>query len=253
MGSSFSMIKNSQTALQAQQYVEVAANTLSLGAYEELDRSAHGRQPIVDAAGWEDEIIVGSEKMINGHKQRIATVKVYKTGDTLPRYTLQILLSSEGSSIKKGMIFPWWGDLNNIPAGYAYCDGRNGTPDLRGAYLVSTGNGITLGSRVGSNSTTLVPGNLPGNAFTSLSGYFATGAKWETHESGENNDVVHKYSWGNLSGSKHIPISSSAGNTSFSGILCFDSFNAASSSMGWNGVPFDNRPASVAVHYIMKL
>ena len=34
---------------------------------------------------------------------------------------------------------PWWGDLISIPASFAYCDGTNGTPDLRGRTLIGTG------------------------------------------------------------------------------------------------------------------
>lgn len=38
-----------------------------------------------------------------------------------------------------GTILPWYGDLNAIPSGFLYCDGTNGTPDLRGRTLVGSG------------------------------------------------------------------------------------------------------------------
>jgi microcystin-dependent protein len=41
--------------------------------------------------------------------------------------------------VPPGTILPWWGDLSSIPVGFAYCDGSNGTPDLRGRTLIGTG------------------------------------------------------------------------------------------------------------------
>lgn len=35
---------------------------------------------------------------------------------------------------------PWYGDISNIPSEFAYCDGNNGTPDLRGRTIIGTGN-----------------------------------------------------------------------------------------------------------------
>lgn len=35
---------------------------------------------------------------------------------------------------------PWYGNLGIIPSGFLYCDGTNGTPDLRGRTLIGTGN-----------------------------------------------------------------------------------------------------------------
>lgn len=38
--------------------------------------------------------------------------------------------------VPKGAIMMWSGSINNIPIGYALCDGGNGTPDLRGRFIV---------------------------------------------------------------------------------------------------------------------
>lgn len=34
---------------------------------------------------------------------------------------------------------PWWGNLADIPLGFVYCDGTNGTPDLRGRTILGSG------------------------------------------------------------------------------------------------------------------
>ena len=100
----FGMIKSSRVALQAQQYAEIEVDRLKNVAYENLDSNgAHSRQAIanIQESGWEDEVSIGSEHAISGSddaKQRIATINVYKSGDTLPRFTLEVPLSSQSSS-----------------------------------------------------------------------------------------------------------------------------------------------------------
>ena len=104
----FGMIKSSRVALQAQQYAEIEVDRLKNVAYENLDSDgAHSRQAIanIQESGWEDEVSIGSEHSISGSdnaKQRIATVNVYKSGDTLPRFTLEVPLSSQSSSTGGG-------------------------------------------------------------------------------------------------------------------------------------------------------
>ena len=100
----FGMIKSSRVALQAQQYAEIEVDRIRNVAYENLDSDgAHSRQAIanIQESGWEDEVSIGSEYSIIGSdnaKQRIATVNVYKSGDTLPRFTLEVPLSSQGNN-----------------------------------------------------------------------------------------------------------------------------------------------------------
>lgn len=61
-----------------------------------------------------------------------------------------------GAAIFKGMIFPFYGTVAQIPLGYALCDGNNGTPDLRNRTIVGTGNGggYAVGQTFGSDSAT---------------------------------------------------------------------------------------------------
>ena len=42
--------------------------------------------------------------------------------------------------IIKGMIMMWAGNVNDIPKGWAICDGQNETPDLRGRFIASFNN-----------------------------------------------------------------------------------------------------------------
>jgi hypothetical protein len=43
------------------------------------------------------------------------------------------------SSLPTGSILIWSGAVVDIPAGYALCDGNNGTPDLRDRFVIGAG------------------------------------------------------------------------------------------------------------------
>ena len=48
-----------------------------------------------------------------------------------------------------GMILMWAGAIVDIPSGYALCNGANGTPDLRGKFVVGAGNTYAVGANGG--------------------------------------------------------------------------------------------------------
>lgn len=41
-----------------------------------------------------------------------------------------------GSGVPSGVILMWSGTVASIPSGWAFCDGNNGTPDLRNRFVV---------------------------------------------------------------------------------------------------------------------
>ena len=47
----------------------------------------------------------------------------------------------------KGIIVAFSGDVSGIPQGWALCDGTNGTPDLRGRFILGAGQGTGLTER----------------------------------------------------------------------------------------------------------
>lgn len=49
-----------------------------------------------------------------------------------------------------GIIDLWFGAIVDIPAGWALCDGNNGTPDLRGLFVVCAGGALNPGDTGGS-------------------------------------------------------------------------------------------------------
>ncbi len=47
-------------------------------------------------------------------------------------------------AIPKGVIVMWYGKVDQVPRGWALCDGTNGTPDLRARFIVGAGEGGNL-------------------------------------------------------------------------------------------------------------
>jgi len=60
-------------------------------------------------------------------------------GTDKPTATLEVkgqIKDENGFVIPRGMITMWSGTMTNIPPGWALCDGTNGTPDLRGRFII---------------------------------------------------------------------------------------------------------------------
>ena len=46
------------------------------------------------------------------------------------------VVAGGGSELPSGAILMWAGTVASIPSGYAFCNGLNGTPDLRNRFIV---------------------------------------------------------------------------------------------------------------------
>ena len=74
----------------------------------------------------------------------------------------QAKLAADISFFPIGGIIMWSGQVSNIPSGWKLCDGNNGTPDLRGRFIVgaSASGGYDPGATGGSNEVTLTEAHL---------------------------------------------------------------------------------------------
>lgn len=66
-------------------------------------------------------------------------------------------ITSTGTNVPVGGIILWSGAVSNIPTGWALCDGTNGTPDLRGRFVVGAGGTYDVDGTGGSEAITDVP------------------------------------------------------------------------------------------------
>lgn len=261
----------SKVNIEAQQYGLAKAEYLRSTAYDAL--ASQGKQAVVSSDGFKDEVIVGNEEPYNDKlNQKVCTINVYKDDEKLPRFTYKVSKLSSGSdnsSVPKGIILPWYGSADNVPNGYAVCDGQNGTPDLRGRFLVGV-NGSTykLGSRGGEEKHKLISDELPSQS-SNLNGCVLVGASY--FSSSFTGSDLSKFSWGeifdydiyldvdfnSLPSTDKLSTDSALGPFfSLSGyrlkrLLFFKSVFSVFSS--GNDQPHENRPPYFAVYYIMKL
>jgi len=137
--------------------------------------------------------------------------------------------------LPSGMIFAWSGTV--VPTGWVVCDGSNGTPDLRGRFILGQGQGNGLTNRVlgdisGRADITLTMNEIPNHSHT-------FNQPNETVVRNDHNDIVD---WG--------------GNHPQGSAPSFKSTTANTNSFPvGNNVPlsFNNMPPYYVLAYIMKL
>ena len=60
-----------------------------------------------------------------------------------------------------GCIILWSGAANNVPEGWALCNGQNGTPDLRNRFVVGAGGEYAVGATGGEKTHALTESEMP--------------------------------------------------------------------------------------------
>jgi len=87
-------------------------------------------------------------------------IDLYGTGAIGKREQIRTVvksLFSENTVLPSGVILLWTG--NNIPIGWALCDGTKGIPDLRDRFIVGAGNFYNIGDTGGNTEHTHGSGN----------------------------------------------------------------------------------------------
>lgn len=123
-------------------------------------------------------------------------------------------------AVPVGTIILWHGDAGDVPAGWAVCDGQNGTPDMRGRFPVGAGNRYNPGDTGGAASVTLTLDQLPNHSH----GY-------ELRDDG-NRDSAH--GWDRDDSVWHGDKTATSGSAG-------------------GDQPHENRPPYKAIHFIMRV
>ena len=257
----YSGLTGNKIALQAQEYALSKAEFVRAVSYDDL--TAQSRSLISNSVNFYDEVIIGAETDYpedNSMKQRICTVNVYKDAEVLPRYSLRIRrlsASQGGAGVPAGTIWPWYGQLANMPSGFALCNGSNGTPDLRDRFIVGAGSTYALGATGGANTVTLTAANTPahihGIGYNNANNYGwrpATKATGTTVACTLDSQATYQRNW-NGSGSTNGLTSIGTGVGAFKANELTTLPVAASNASTVSA--HENRPPYYALYYIMKL
>jgi len=130
---------------------------------------------------------------------------------------LRVAEAIKSLGFPRGGIIMWSGSINDIPAGWALCDGSNGTPDLRDRFIVGAGSSYAVGAKGGAAEVTLTVDQIPS----------------------------HRHSVAAVSGS----------GSGVTGLVYGEqtSSRTVGTSYVGDGEPHENRPPYYALAYIMKL
>ena len=153
-------------------------------------------------------------------------------------------------TIPLGGIIMWSGSTSNIPAGWALCNGANGTPNLRDRFIVGAGSSYGPGATGGLNTVQLTTSQMPShNHSVSVS------------SAGNHNHVIRtdtggggayggSYSPGMIQANAIFPATANAqGASDFAGN---HSHSASAGFSGGNG-SHENRPPYYALAFIMRV
>jgi len=157
-------------------------------------------------------------------------------------------------------------------AGWALCNGNNGTPNLSDRFVMGTINSATLGATGGANSYTLTASQLPSHTHT-----FTTDISGcHTHAVTINSAGDHTHTYGDAlywtnyknscfagasdasnycTGGRTTRTTSSAGSHSHTSSMgtCGDHSHSGTTASAGSGASIDNRPAFIQLAFIMKL
>lgn len=123
-----------------------------------------------------------------------STAPILTTQETVePAYKKLLTVQNQNTgsgSYRVGMIGMWLGHLEDIPASYLLCDGTNGTQDMRGKHLKSTGTSTLIGGTGGSNTHTHASQD-----HTHTASGTHTHTQTLTHTAGRERDGSVAYEW----------------------------------------------------------
>jgi microcystin-dependent protein len=197
------------------------------------------------------QVTSGSKVEVYGGDLNVASGKVQEKGRDL---------------IPKGVIVMWNGSTQSIPSGWALCNGNNGTPDLRGRFIVAAGSrsdkrlrddgttysnsteNFTVNKKGGYDRVMLTTKEMPEHWH---GGDFLLTSSGGSHR----HEVKLTYGKGAGSNSKRLAMVGSGGTTSKDTDDAGDHRHTVNGYTGFTGSSYshENTPVYYSLAYMMKL
>lgn len=152
---------NQAAAANANPGVEEIAATASAGATLKLDPLAGSGAVTFQAsgaAGSDGRLTIQIADKNNATPQTVLTIERNGTVTTPPGGAFNAGSIQKGGAelLPRGIISLWFGSVASIPAGWALCNGLNGTPNLQNLFVVGAGSSYAVGQTGGATSVSTV-------------------------------------------------------------------------------------------------
>jgi len=149
------------------------------------------------------------------------------------------LQAQTNAFVPSGAIIMWTGSPAGVPAGYRLCDGSNGTPDLRGRFVVGAGtfSQYGVGDTGGQDFVTLTENEMPAHSHSIND----PGHDHQLDSSPVLDQDIGVAATGDVN---NLYTTQHSTSTETTGITIQDA---------GGGQPHENRPPFYALAYIMKL
>jgi len=172
-----------------------------------------------------------------------------------------------GLGFPVGGIIMWSGTAALVPAGWAICNGQNGTPNLTDKFVVGAGLSYTVGDKGGSNTVTLTASQVP-TSITNLTNHKHKYGAFCSVYTGTTTPTPYMSSATSTAGATIISVQNGGelqekhaggGEYQDSGSMVATTGTAVDSSgnpmptIGSGDQPHENRPPYYALYYIMKV
>ena len=230
---------------------------------------AYTPREIKDRVAVGDDIFIVEDLGNNRIKLIPAPTHVSEAGTPVNKALLQHM---ENHLVPPGGIIMWSGAINDIPVGWALCDGSNGTPDLRDRFIVGAGESYNVGNTGWANRVTLNTLQIPSHSHSGSTS--STGAHNHTGTTslnqvgdqnvtgnihtvtGRQDDAINKTSssvgWGAVTAINLTAINTNHLHTFTTSSNGSHSHDITIGDTGGDQ-PHENRPPYYALAYIMKL
>lgn len=174
-------------------------------------------------------------------------VKVGNDSEMLPRQRIVSVgyAFTAGDGVPKGGIIMWSGAVDQIPDGWALCDGNNGTPDLRDRFVLGAGNKYNKGDIGGEAMHTLTIAEMPSHTHIQNPHSHQTIAGFESFIGVNPGDTNRNLVYYNASGTGNVANAAPS--------VTYTSEVTATNQYTGGGQPHNNMPPYYALAYIMKL
>ena len=88
--------------------------------------------------------------------------------------------------VPKGMIIMWHGSRASIPKGWAICNGKNGTPDLRNQFIVGAGESYSVNNTGGQARVAFTVAEMPRHSHSVFTGVRDMGNSYDRDSKGRH-------------------------------------------------------------------